>query len=147
MFDGARDYDDGDDLRPARGIFGSALICLICAALLVLVLCLSFGNARAQMSGALINCSQTVAASAAPVVFPTSGSGPSAPQVYLRLCNAHASNTLGVNPLPGGTAAIGSAGTLTLAAGACLVFDQAPIPPAISIIGSAGSTTTACWYR
>jgi hypothetical protein len=96
----------------------------------------------------LNNCSQTVAGTAAAVPFPAAGStGPTSPQTYLEICNAHATNTLGVNATPGGTAAIGSAGTLTLNPGGCLWWNQPPIPTALSVIGSAGSTTTACWFQ
>jgi hypothetical protein len=143
MFDGVGDLMQSFERADRRTVWAQRAIVAGIAA----VLFLSVSNARAQLSGAFVNCSQTVSTAAATVPFPTSGSGPSAPQVYLRLCNAHASNTLGVNPLPGGTAAIGSAGTLTVAAGGCLLFDVAPIPPVISVIGSAASTTTACWYR
>lgn len=91
--------------------------------------------AHAQFLG----CSQTVGTAAAPVVFAQN------PRHYVEICNAHATNTVGVNP-SGGTAAIGAAGTRTLAAGACWVWkDQ--VPGVISIIGSAATTTTACQYN
>lgn len=145
MFYGARDMDD-DGRMP----WASAIIVILGLSLLLWLLLFGIVSAaRAQMSGALSNCSQTVSTGSTAVTFPTSGAtGPTAPQNYLRLCNAHGSNTLGVNAL-GGTAAIGSAGTLTLAAGACLVFDRAAgiIPPALAIIGSGSGTTTACWYH
>ena len=81
--------------------------------LAALALVLACGVALAQQNRPL-NCSQTVGASAAAVPFPAAGAvGPSAPKNYLMICNAHASNTLGVNAV-GGTAAIGAAGTLTL---------------------------------
>ena len=86
------------------------------------------------------NCSQTVGATAAPVVF--SGRPPSE---FVVLCNAHATQTLGVN-VTGGTAAIGAAGTRTLAAGACWEFHK-PVPQTVSVIGSGASTTTACGFQ
>ncbi len=94
------------------------------------------------------NCSQTVGATAAPVAFPTSGeTGPTGPTTFLMICNAHASNTLGLNDV-GGTAVIGAAGTLTLLPGGCKWYEGSQQMPAIpSVIGSAASTTTACFYR
>lgn len=104
------------------------------------------GPALAQ-TGALSNCSQTVGAAAAAVSFPASGStGPAVPNSYLEICNAHASNTLGVNAT-GATAAIGSAGTLTLQPGGCAWWDANTVPASLSVIGSASSTVTACWYK
>jgi hypothetical protein len=104
------------------------------------------GPVHAQ--AALSNCSQSVGASAAAVPFPASGAtGPTQPNVYLEICNAHASQTLGVNAIAGGTAAIGSAGTVTLNPGGCLWWNQAPVPSTLSVIGSGGATTTACWYK
>jgi hypothetical protein len=93
------------------------------------------------------NCSQTVGASSAAVPFPTTGSGPSLPESYLVICNAHASNTLGLNDV-GGTAAIGSAGTLTLQPGGCKWYEGPnQMPQAPHVIGSGANTTTACFYR
>ncbi len=104
--------------------------------------------ARAQVTQ-LHSCSQTVGTQAAAVPFPASGStgGPS-PQTFLEICNAHASQTLGVN-FVGGTASIGAAGTVTLAAGACLKWGgtDLAVPGALSVIGSGASTTTACGYH
>ena len=116
--------------------------------LAALGLVLACGLALAQQNRPM-NCSQTVGASAEAVPFPASGAvGPSAPKNYLMICNAHASNTLGVNAV-GGTAAIGSAGTLTLNPGGCRwwTLGDGEMPAAVSVIGSAGSTTTACDYR
>lgn len=105
------------------------------------------GSAHA---GAMNNCSQTVGASAAPVPFPAAGTtGPSAPVRYLEICNAHASNNLGIN-YTGGTASIGAAGTLTLYPGGCKWWpaSETPVvPAAVSAVGSAASTTTACEYN
>lgn len=86
------------------------------------------------------NCSATVGTTAAPVTF--TGRSPTA---YIVLCNSHATNTLGVNPV-GGTAVIGAAGTRTLAAGACWEF-RPPLPLVISTIGSAATTTTTCGFQ
>ena len=93
------------------------------------------------------NCSQTVGAASTAVPFPTTGSGQPQPTQYLVICNAHASNTLGINDV-GGTAAIGSAGTLTLQPGGCKWYEgsnQMPTTP--KVIGSNANTTTACFYR
>lgn len=107
------------------------------------LLLLGLAHAQTQFS----NCSQTVGAVAAAVPFPASGStGPTMPHTYLEICNAHASNTLGVNA-GGGTAAIGSAGTLTLQPGGCVWWNQSPVAAAVSVIGSGASTTTACWFQ
>ncbi len=93
------------------------------------------------------NCSQTVGASSEAVPFPTTGSGPSQPQQYLVICNAHASQSLGLNDV-GGAAAIGSAGTLTLSPGGCKWYEGAnQMPPLPHVIGSGAGTTTACFYR
>lgn len=94
------------------------------------------GPAEAQMTG----CSQTVGTAAAALPF----SGTARPSRYLEICNAHATNTLGINTT-GGTAAIGAAGTLTLGPGACKTWNTV-LPTAISVIGSAASTTTACSF-
>jgi hypothetical protein len=109
---------------------------LIAAAALV---CAAAAPAWAQFSP----CSQTVGTGAAPVAWSGVGSRP--PTKYVEICNAHATNTLGVNP-SGSAAAIGSAGTRTLSAGQCWAW-YGPVPQAISIIGSAASTTTACQYQ
>ncbi len=96
-----------------------------------------------------VNCSQTVGAVAALVPFPASGAtGPSAPLNYLQICNAHASQTLGVN-VTGGTAAIGSAATLTLYPGGCRWWPLGggTLPARVSVIGSGAETPTACDYR
>lgn len=53
-----------------------------------------------------------------------------------------AANSMGVN-LSGGTAAIGTAGTITLPAGASLTFDNSPPVGAITIIGTANDDVTA----
>jgi hypothetical protein len=94
------------------------------------------------------NCSQTVGATAAAISFPTSGAtGPAQPSQFLIICNAHGSNTLGLNDV-GGTAAIGSAGTLTLNPGGCKWYEGSnQMPPRPSVIGSNANTTTACFYR
>lgn len=116
--------------------------------LATLSLALSYGLALAA-AGQPSNCSQTVGATAAPVVFPAAGStGNPSPQTHLEICNAHATNTLGVN-WSGGTAAIGATGTLTLSPGGCISWGQSSpvIPQTVSVIGSAGSTTTACGYN
>ena len=105
-------------------------------AILAAALLLLSGPAWAQYN----NCSATVGMTAAPVTF--TGRSPTA---YIVLCNSHATNTLGVNPV-GGTAAIGAAGTRTLAAGACWEF-RPPLPLVISTIGSAASTTTTCGFQ
>lgn len=97
------------------------------------VLALPVVGAEAQLS----NCSQTVGTASAAVA--------AKPTKFLEICNAHASNTLGVN-FVGGAAAIGSAGTLTLTAGQCKRWEEAGLPTALAIIGSAASTTTACAY-
>lgn len=110
---------------------------LFLAALAAALLCLA-GTARAQ---ALYPCSQTVGTAAQAVGF-----GSRAPQKYLEICNAHATNTLGVNP-SGSQAAIGAIGTRTLAPGACAIWTLEPPPNDITIIGSAASTTTACAFR
>jgi hypothetical protein len=104
--------------------------------LLTAALCLATVPAYAQFLG----CSQTVGLSATPVVF-----SPRTPVEYLEICNAHASQTLGVN-VTGGAAVIGAAGTRTLAAGACWAWRK-PTPQAVSLIGSAAGTTTACQYQ
>ena len=99
--------------------------------------------------GKPVSCSQTVGGTAAPVPFPASGAtGPSAPTQYLQICNAHASQTLGVNVV-GGTASIGAAGTLTLNPGGCRWWPLGggELPAAVSVIGSNTGTTTACDYR
>lgn len=96
-------------------------------------------DAAAQL--AAVNCSQTVAATAAPAPF-----GSRAPTKYLEICNSHATNTVGIN-WTGGTAVIGAAGTLTLAAGQCRSWSvPGAIPTALSVIGSATSTTTTCAF-
>jgi hypothetical protein len=147
MFDGAQDdWVMGDPLGGKLIEWRWTRPLVLAAAVAALSIALAT-SAFAQASAALSRCDQTVTTGSAPVVFPTATTtGPSAPQSYFMICNAHASNTLGVN-LTGGTAAIGSAGTLTLQPGGCLWRDKFPIPPAVTIIGSASGTTTACWYK
>jgi hypothetical protein len=106
------------------------------------------GIAAAQQN-APKNCSQSAGPVAALVPFPAAGaSGPTAPLNYLSICNAHATNTLGVNVV-GGTAAIGSAGTLTLNPGGCRWWNLGggSLPAKVSVIGSGDPTPTACDYR
>jgi hypothetical protein len=106
--------------------------------LLAAALCLAAAPAFAQFR----DCSQTVGTAAAPVAFANR-----TPTVYLEICNAHATNTLGVNVV-GGTAAVGAQGTRTLTAGLCWAWKKPePIPITVSLIGSATSTTTACQYQ
>jgi hypothetical protein len=93
-----------------------------------------------------INCSQTVSTVSTKIPFPTSGSGPAQPTTYFEVCNAHASNNLGVSML-GGTAAIGAAGTITLSPGWCTWRYVGNLPASPTVIGSAAGTTTACDYR
>ncbi len=92
------------------------------------------------------NCSQTVSTASTLVPFPTSGSGPNVPKVFVQICNAHASNNLGVN-ITGGTAAINGAGTLTLFPGGCFWLNAPELPVAPTVVGSGVGTTTACWYK
>lgn len=117
----------------------------IAAALTVWAAFTLAGSAR---SAQLSNCSQTVGGTAAAVSFPAAGStGNPTPQAYLEICNAHATNNLGVN-FVGGTASIGAAGTITLSPGGCLWWNVVPpIPSALSVIGSGAGTTTACGYQ
>ena len=119
-------------------LLGAALIVFAVTLLLI-------GRANAETTK-LSNCSQTVGASAAAVPFPASGKGPTVPTSYLSICNAHGTQTLGVNVV-GGTAAIGSAGTLTLNPGGCRWWNGADIPGAASVVGSGASTTTECEYH
>lgn len=96
------------------------------------------------------NCSGTVGVTAAAVVFPTSGAtGPAMATQYVTIANPSASNNLGVNVAPGGTAAIGSAGTATiLPYGAITWWQPAYPPPAqVSIIASGADTPYTCWYK
>lgn len=94
-----------------------------------------------------VDCSQTVGTVSTVVPFPASGSGPSKPTQYITICDAHGSNTLGVNIL-GGAAALGSQGTIPLASGQCLPIARAALPlPGIQVIGSGAGTTTACMYQ
>ena len=128
--------------RQERRLGASLPLRLITAAILLYA---THGPAFAQ--GAQTSCSQTVGVSAAAVPFPASGNGPSSPSTYLEMCNAHATNNLGVN-WTGGTAAIGAIGTLTLFPGGCMWWTPPMVPPpALSVVGSAAGTTTACAYR
>ena len=102
-----------------------------------IILAISSFAAHAQFN----NCSQTVGTGAAAVPWVAG----TLPRSYLEICNAHASNTLAVNPT-GGTAAVGAQGSRTLAAGACWVWKDS-VPQVVSVIGSAASTTTACQYQ
>lgn len=106
------------------------------ALLALALLCAAAAPAWAQFN----NCSATVGTTAAPVTF----AGRS-PTQYIEICNSHATNTVGVNPV-GGTAVIGAAGTRTLTAGQCWSW-RPPLPLVISTIGSAATTTTTCAYQ
>lgn len=63
-------------------------------------------------------------------------------RTFLFIANGHATQTVGVN-LSGGTALIGGAGTITLAAGGSLLFDFGVPTNAITAIAS-GSATPVC---
>ncbi len=120
---------------------------LLATAISIIIVCIALLSAASAQTGRLSNCSQTVGTVSAAVPFPSSGAtGPPFPTSYLRICDAHASQTLGIN-LVGGTAAIGAAGTVTLSAGACLTWDEGVIPGNLTVIGSGSGTTTACGYR
>ncbi len=134
------DWHDGLDW-PTEGL-GWALLRFGMKALLVAGFLLIVGISFAYAS----DCSQTVSTASVAVPFPTTGSGPPQPTTFFQICNAHASNNLGVN-ITGGTAAINSAGTLTLFPGGCFWLNQTPLPIKPTVIGSAASTTTACWYK
>lgn len=99
---------------------------------------------------AVSNCSLTASGTAAPIVFPAATTaGNPLPTSYLEICDSHATNTLGVNWI-GGTAAIGSNGTVTLPGGGCKKWTtliDGFVPTVVSVIGSASSTTTTCAYR
>jgi hypothetical protein len=136
------DWRPGDPLEPDPRRTRYLGIALAAISFLLLAVGLAYAETTR-----LSNCSQTVGAASAAVPFPASGAtGPSFPTSYLEICNAHATNTLGVN-IVGGTAAIGAAGTVTLQPGGCMWWNAADIPGNITVIGSAGSTTTACGYR
>lgn len=136
MFDGADDNETVPSRWPAV-LVASAILWLFAV----------WASVAFAQSGMLSDCSQTVGTTAAAVSFPAAGkTGNSHPNIYLEICNAHDSNTLGVN-FVGGTAAIGSTGTLTLNPGGCMWWNTAPIPAALSIVGSAASTTTACGFN
>lgn len=120
---------------------------LLATAISIIIVCIALLSAASAQTGRLSNCSQTVGTVSAAVPFPSSGAtGPPFPTSYLRICDAHASQTLGVNAT-GATAAIGSAGTLTLQPGGCAWFNAQPVPVSVSVIGSGASTPTACWYK
>jgi hypothetical protein len=142
------DWHVGDPLMP-RGVRNAGrwwASLVFRAVLAALGLSLAYGLASAQ-TGRLTSCSQTVGASSTPVPFPAAGvTGPPFPTSYLEICNAHPTNTLGVN-IVGGTAAIGAAGTVTLNPGGCLWWNQAVVPGNPTVIGSGAGTTTACGYR
>lgn len=113
-------------------------------------LILLFAFASPSWAQGISNCSLTASGTAAPIVFPAATTtGNPFPTSYLEICDSHASQTLGVNWI-GGTAAIGSNGTVTLAAGACKKWTSlvdGVVPSVVSVIGSASSTTTTCAYR
>lgn len=114
--------------------------------LAILGLALAYGLASAAPAQ-LSDCSQTVGTTSAAVVFPASGAtGPPNPTTYLEICDAHATNKLGVNAT-GGTAALGAKGTVPLNSGGCMWWDQATIPVSVSVIGAGANTTTACFYK
>ena len=143
------DWQFGDPLvprwsRPAR----IAMKLGLCAAALLLVF--ACGKLAFAQQNAPHNCSQSAGPVAAQVPFPASGAtGPPGPINYLSICNAAPTNTLGVNVAPGGTAAIGSAGTLTLQPGGCRWWNLGggELPAKVSVIGSGDPTPTACDYR
>jgi hypothetical protein len=150
MLDGLREEWNEQPFRwiSERRVIGPWFWVMVVSLVLLLFVSLGvFAHMARADTVQLSNCSQTVGASAAAVAFPTAGStGPANPRDYLQICNAHASNTLGVNAV-GGSASIGAAGTLTLNPGGCAWWNTTAIPGAVSVIGSAGGTTTACWYK
>ena len=106
--------------------------------------------AHAQV-GTPNQCGPTsVGASAVAVVFPASGTtGNAFPTRYLTIANPSAAATLWVNPLPGGTAAANTAGSIEISPGAILSWNQPnyPAPATLSIIASAGATPVTCLYQ
>jgi hypothetical protein len=110
-------------------------------------LTLSLADAQ-QVYGPVSNCSGTAGASAAQVVFPSSGTGFPSPQTYLLLQNTHATQDIWINILASGTATTASP-SLHIFPGTTYIWNSPvePIPPAISIIGSGAGTTYTCWYR
>lgn len=136
------DWRPGDPLPWPNWARVTARLALVAGFLFMAAYSLSWAE-----TSRLTSCSQTVTAVSAAVPFPASGvPGPSFPTSYLEICNAHATQTLGVN-IVGGTAAIGAAGTVTLNPGGCLWWNAADIPGNITVIGSGDGTTTACGYR
>lgn len=134
------DWHDGLDW-PTSGL-GRALMWLGMKVLLfggfLLIAGISFAYAT--------DCSQTVSTASTAVPFPTTGSGPPQPTTFFQICNAHATQNLGVN-ITGGTAAINAQGTLTLTPGGCFWLNQTPLPIKPTVVGSGINTTTACWYK
>lgn len=118
---------------------------LYAALLLVAVPAAVYGQAAA-----VGDCAVTIGSTAAAITFPRSGgSGNASPTTYLEICNSHASQTLGIN-WSGGTAFIGAADTLTLAAGACKKWTSlvdAFVPSSVSVVGSNTNTGATCTYR
>lgn len=100
----------------------------------------------------LSDCSLTVSTGSTAIAFPKSGGiGPTAPSDYLLLSNPDASAKIGVNAT-GGTAAIGSAGTVTLppvptsGRPATLVW-VGSVPGSVSVIADGSTKPVTCWYR
>jgi hypothetical protein len=67
--------------------------------------------------------------------------------IWLRICNAHATNILGVNSV-GGIAVINGPDTLSLSPGGCAWWTRPPtVPSKVNVIGSGAGTTTACEFQ
>ncbi len=101
-----------------------------------------------QIYGPLSNCSGTVGAAAAPVVFPSSGTGGPAPTTYFLIQNVSGGQILWVSVVPG-VAATTAAPSVQLVVGASLTFysPTTPVPSTVSVIGSAPGAVYTCWYR
>ena len=99
-------------------------------------------------SGAPTNCSGTVSAASAAIVFPSTGTGPARPTLYLSISNPGTAANLCVNP--NAAAVIGGAGCIPIAPGSIIWWSAAqgmPPPATMNIIADTASTNYTCKYQ
>ncbi len=117
--------------------------------LAVLLLAMPFAAEAQHIVGPISDCSGSIGASPANIVFPSSGSGGNAPQDYLLIQNnSPANQIIWVNVL-GGTATLGPP-SIQLAPTASVSYSSTtyPLPKLpVSVVASSSGAVYTCHYK